>query len=241
MRVWIDLTNSPHVVIFAPLVERMRARGWDVDITARDFAQTLQLLELHGIDHTVIGHHGGGSRAGKARAAGDRVAEMVSVRARSQGRRGLGARLHRPADGLSRAAHPEHHHVRLRVRPSPACAQLPAGQPRAGARRDSAQPARPVRRAWLQAGALSGAEGGVLPGRVRARPGGAPRSGLGRQPHRAGAAAARRCRALPPVREPAVRSAAGRSRPPRGRASPCCCPAPTPRPTGCARSTCRRW
>ena len=77
MRVWIDLTNSPHVVIFAPLVERMRARGWDVDITARDFAQTLQLLELHGIDHTVIGHHGGGSRAGKARAAGDRVAEMV--------------------------------------------------------------------------------------------------------------------------------------------------------------------
>jgi predicted glycosyltransferase len=77
MRVWIDLTNSPHVLIFAPLAERMRARGWDVEITARDFAQTLQLLELHGIEHTVIGHHGGGSRTGKARAATDRVAEMV--------------------------------------------------------------------------------------------------------------------------------------------------------------------
>ena len=30
MRVWIDLTNSPHVLIFAPLVRRMQARGWDV-------------------------------------------------------------------------------------------------------------------------------------------------------------------------------------------------------------------
>jgi uncharacterized protein len=83
VKVWIDLTNSPHVVIFAPLVERMRARGWEVQVTARDFAQTLELLDLHDIDHTVIGHHGGGSRIGKARAAGDRVAGMVRF-----GRRG---------------------------------------------------------------------------------------------------------------------------------------------------------
>jgi uncharacterized protein len=83
VRVWIDLTNSPHVVIFAPLVRRLRERGWDVSVTARAFAQTLELLELHGIEHTVIGHHGGGSRAGKARAAADRVAAMVAF-----GRRG---------------------------------------------------------------------------------------------------------------------------------------------------------
>ena len=30
MRVWIDLTNSPHVPIFAPLVRRMQARGWKI-------------------------------------------------------------------------------------------------------------------------------------------------------------------------------------------------------------------
>ena len=83
MRVWIDLTNSPHVVVFAPMIERMRARGWDVAVTARAFAQTVELLELHGIEHTVIGHHGGRSRAGKARAAGDRVASMIRF-----GRRG---------------------------------------------------------------------------------------------------------------------------------------------------------
>src|SRR5438067_6297985 len=61
----------------------MRERGWDVSVTARAFAQTLELLELHGIDHTVIGRHGGGSRAGKARAAADRVAGMIGF-----GRRG---------------------------------------------------------------------------------------------------------------------------------------------------------
>ena len=78
MRVWVDLTNSPHAVIFAPLVRRLQARGDDVAVTARAFAQTLELLELHGIEHTVIGHHGGGSRAGKAGAAGDRVRAMVA-------------------------------------------------------------------------------------------------------------------------------------------------------------------
>ena len=83
MRVWVDLTNSPHVPIFAPLIGRMRARGWEVQVTARAYAQTLQLLELHGIAHTVVGHHGGGSRPGKARAAADRVAKMVAF-----GRRG---------------------------------------------------------------------------------------------------------------------------------------------------------
>ena len=94
MRVWIDLTNSPHVVVFAPMIERMRARGWDVGVTARAFAQTVELLELRGIDHTVIGHHGGRSRAGKARAAGDRVASMIRF-----GRRGRFERLARDANG----------------------------------------------------------------------------------------------------------------------------------------------
>jgi hypothetical protein len=83
VRVWIDLTNSPHVPIFAPLVRRMQARGWDVSVTARAFAQTISLLELHGIEHTVVGHHGGGSRLGKARAAADRVTAMTRF-----GRRG---------------------------------------------------------------------------------------------------------------------------------------------------------
>ncbi len=67
MRVWIDMTASAHPLVFRPLVERLRARGDEVEITARDYAQTLQLIARHGMTATVIGHHGGRSRAGKAR------------------------------------------------------------------------------------------------------------------------------------------------------------------------------
>src|SRR5436305_8645528 len=67
MRVWIDITAPAHVLVFRPLVEIMRRRGDEVQITARDYAQTLQLLELHGLQAEVIGRHGGRSRLQKAR------------------------------------------------------------------------------------------------------------------------------------------------------------------------------
>jgi len=78
MRVWVDLTNSPHVLVLAPVIERLRARGVEVEVTARDFAQTVALCELHGIDATVIGHHRGGKLAAKARGLVDRSLAMRS-------------------------------------------------------------------------------------------------------------------------------------------------------------------
>src|SRR6266498_2516959 len=68
------MTASAHVLVFRPLVEILRARGDEVEITAREYAQTLQLLELHGLQaDAVIGHHGGRSRTGKARAMFSRL------------------------------------------------------------------------------------------------------------------------------------------------------------------------
>ena len=67
MNVWIDLTNSPHVLVMRPVIERLRADGHEVSVTARDFAQTIGLCERFGIAHTAIGHHRGGSLAAKAR------------------------------------------------------------------------------------------------------------------------------------------------------------------------------
>jgi len=64
-RVWIDLTNSPHVVFFRPILRRLDEAGIESVVTARDFAQTLGLLERFGIPHTVIGRHGGASLRGK--------------------------------------------------------------------------------------------------------------------------------------------------------------------------------
>ncbi len=63
MRVWVDLTNSPHVLVMRPLIAAMREDGHDVEVTARDFAQTLELCERLGVDHTAIGRHGGKGRA----------------------------------------------------------------------------------------------------------------------------------------------------------------------------------
>ena len=69
MRVWIDITNSPHVPLFRPLIGLLAAEGHEVEVTAREYAQTLQLLELHGIPHHVVGpRHGGAGGLGKARA-----------------------------------------------------------------------------------------------------------------------------------------------------------------------------
>jgi predicted glycosyltransferase len=65
VRVWVDLTNSPHVLVMRPLIAAMRADGHEVEVTARDFAQTLQLLERYRMDHTAIGHHRGGRLSAK--------------------------------------------------------------------------------------------------------------------------------------------------------------------------------
>ena len=73
----MDITNSPHVVIFRPLIERLRARGHEVTVTAREFAQTTGLLDRYGIEYLRVGAHGGASRAGKARAMLGRSSELV--------------------------------------------------------------------------------------------------------------------------------------------------------------------
>jgi uncharacterized protein len=66
MRVWIDLTNSPHVLVLRPLIDVLRADGHEVEVTARDFAQTLQLCERFGIPYTAVGRHRGARLGGKA-------------------------------------------------------------------------------------------------------------------------------------------------------------------------------
>ena len=77
MKVWIDLANSPHVLFFGPLIREFERRGIEVSCTARDFAQTLGLARLLGLTVTSIGHHGGGSAVGKAKAI---LARAITLR-----------------------------------------------------------------------------------------------------------------------------------------------------------------
>ena len=64
-----------------PVIEQLRARGHEVEVTARDFAQTLRLCERFGIEHTAIGRHRGAGLVDKARGLAAR-----SLRAASAGR-----------------------------------------------------------------------------------------------------------------------------------------------------------
>jgi|SRR5579884_48492 len=54
-RVWIDLANAPHVLVFAPIVDRLRSEGWEVVLTARPHAGTVELASLRWGDVTVVG------------------------------------------------------------------------------------------------------------------------------------------------------------------------------------------
>ncbi|HTZ87662.1 MAG TPA: DUF354 domain-containing protein [Solirubrobacteraceae bacterium] len=107
MRVWIDLTNSPHVLVMRPVIELLRAEGHEVRVTARDFAQTLALCELFGIEHTAIGRHRGERLGAKAVGLASRSAALVRWArddARSAGGRGFDLALGHGSNDISVAA-----------------------------------------------------------------------------------------------------------------------------------------
>jgi predicted glycosyltransferase len=76
MRIWIDMTAPAHPLVFRPIIARLREQGHEVEVTARDYAQTLELLQMLGIEHTAFGRHGGESRVRKVTALFTRARQM---------------------------------------------------------------------------------------------------------------------------------------------------------------------
>ncbi len=106
MHVWIDLTNSPHVLVMRPVIEALEREGHEVRVTARDFAQTLGLLDRFQIPHTAIGRHRGERLAAKAGGLALRSAALVRW-ARAEGgagRRGFDVALGHGSNDVSVAA-----------------------------------------------------------------------------------------------------------------------------------------
>ncbi len=58
-KIWIDLDNTPHVPFFEPIIEQLRARGFDVVLTARDAFQVCELADQKGVRYTKVGRHHG--------------------------------------------------------------------------------------------------------------------------------------------------------------------------------------
>jgi predicted glycosyltransferase len=77
VRIWIDVTNSPHLLAMRPVIALLRAQGDEVEVTARDYAQTLELCARHGIEHTPIGRHRGGRVGAKALGLASRSAALA--------------------------------------------------------------------------------------------------------------------------------------------------------------------
>ncbi len=62
MNVWIDMDNSPHVPLLLPFIKSLEVKGYTIFITARDYAQTIELLTNEGAEFKKIGKHGGGNK-----------------------------------------------------------------------------------------------------------------------------------------------------------------------------------
>jgi predicted glycosyltransferase len=78
VRIWIDLSNSPHPLLFAPVARRFEDLGHEVLVTARDNAQTVELARERWHDVEVIGGPSPHGRASKGRLVADRVRRLAS-------------------------------------------------------------------------------------------------------------------------------------------------------------------
>lgn len=83
MRIWIDLANSPHVPLFRSLANEFLQREHELVVTARAFAETVELARAAGFSAEVIGGHGGGKLSGKA---GNLVQRALSLARWARGR-----------------------------------------------------------------------------------------------------------------------------------------------------------
>jgi predicted glycosyltransferase len=77
MRIWVDCTAAAHPLVLRPIVERLRARDDEVEITAREYGQTVGVLERLDLEHEVVGEHGGGSTAAKGLAVASRSRQLI--------------------------------------------------------------------------------------------------------------------------------------------------------------------
>ena len=58
MRIWFDLTNSPHVPFFNRIIKELK-KEHEILITCRPLSNTVELLDMAGFDYHIVGEHYG--------------------------------------------------------------------------------------------------------------------------------------------------------------------------------------
>ena len=77
MKVWLDCTAAAHPLVLRPVIDGLTERGHEVFVTAREYGQTIGVLERLGIEHTVVGSHGGASTTRKGLALSQRSRRLL--------------------------------------------------------------------------------------------------------------------------------------------------------------------
>ena len=75
MKIWIDITNTPHVNVLLPIIKHLEKKH-SLIITARDFSETLPLLRKNSINPIVLGSYQGKSRIKKVMGLVSRINQM---------------------------------------------------------------------------------------------------------------------------------------------------------------------
>jgi len=76
MTVWIDIENLPNVLFFEPIIKELEKRGHKVLVTARDYVQLLDMLDVYSIDYKKIGRHYGKNKLMKIIGGGIRSLQL---------------------------------------------------------------------------------------------------------------------------------------------------------------------
>ncbi len=61
MKIWFDLSNSPHINLFHDLILDLESEGHEIIITSRPLSNTIALLDKKKLKYTIIGKHYGKS------------------------------------------------------------------------------------------------------------------------------------------------------------------------------------
>ncbi len=101
MKIWIDITNTPHAHFFAPIIKHLEKKH-TVYVTARDFSETIPLLESYGIEYALIGGHKGKNKLKKVFGLVWRVKQLIKEVPQFDISFGIGGQNTTPVSALRR-------------------------------------------------------------------------------------------------------------------------------------------
>jgi predicted glycosyltransferase len=77
MRVWIDILTPKQANLFSVFVPRLEENGHEIFVTTRHYREVEQLLQIRGMEATIIGRHGGADLPTKLAESSKRITELA--------------------------------------------------------------------------------------------------------------------------------------------------------------------